>query len=129
MRTLFICLSIAALAIACEKEELPAEIEQTGIEGSYRLVEVLMDPGDGSGTFQPVTSDKIVEFHSGGTVTSNGIICNTSIATDSATTGTFNMQDSSITSTCQKLYFELSGNELQIQYPCIEPCISKYMKL
>ena len=36
--------------------------------GTWRLIEVRADPGDGSGTFQPVISSKTVTFETNGTM-------------------------------------------------------------
>lgn len=35
----------------------------------------MADPGDGSGTFQPVESDKTIEFKNNGSVITNNSLC------------------------------------------------------
>jgi hypothetical protein len=53
----------------------------------YYLIEVLLDLGDGSGIFEPVESEKFIELHQDGTVTSNGEICGFGVESNSATAG------------------------------------------
>lgn len=95
----------------------------------YYLIEVLLDPGDGSGIFEPVESEKFIELHQDGTVTSNGEICGFGVESNSATAGTFAFDTNTIsTPYCIDLSFELVENELIIDYPCIEPCRAKFLK-
>lgn len=70
MRIILIIFSTILLVLSCIEQEST----DNNLIGRWRLTEVLLDPGDGSGTFQGVSSDKIIEFHSDGTVTSNGEI-------------------------------------------------------
>ena len=107
---------------ACKKEEVSPFL------GKYKLIETLSDPGDGSGTFQAVTSDKMIEFEENHTVTSNGDLCSMSKEADGETTGTYSDLDSVLHSTSCSLDMEFDGNELIIIYPCIEPCKAKYIK-
>ncbi|MGB0177658.1 MAG: lipocalin family protein [Owenweeksia sp.] len=118
------------LALACGKGKNDnSNSLKTSFTGTYQLKEVLADPGDGSGTFQPVTSSKTITFTTNGTVSSNGDLCNMSVDSNTPTSGTYSLADSSITVTnCMKLYFEVSGNELIINYPCIEPCRARFTK-
>ena len=103
--------------------------------GKWKLTEILMDPGDGSGTFHPVNSKKITEFHSDGTITSNGSICMASVETNVPGSGTYSLADSTIHSAdCAKglplnTTFKMSGASLIISYPCDEPCREKYLKI
>lgn len=122
-------LLFSALVIAftsCEKEEQDSELVN-----SWKLIEVLADPGDGSGTFQPVTSDKIISFFEDGTVTSNGILCQMSSETGTGSTGTYSETELSITpDNCGfaafVMTYEFAGANLIINYPCFEPCREKY---
>lgn len=43
--------------------------------GSWELIEVLADPGDGSGTIEPVESNKTMDFSANGIVTTNSSLC------------------------------------------------------
>ena len=126
MKNLFFYLAIFGSLIACNKND----DTETGLVGQYQLVEVLDDIGDGSNTFQSVNSNKIIEFHSNGTVTSNGELCTIGVESNSATTGTYSLTDSTISSfNCNNLSFNSIGNEVIINYPCFESCRAKFLKL
>lgn len=115
----------ALLFSSCKKEESPELVN------SWKLIEILADPGDGSGTFQPVTSDKVVSFYADGTVTSNASICTMETQIGNGSSGTYSSVDSTITvngcaTTGFPLTFEMSGANLILNYPCFEPCKEKY---
>lgn len=130
MKKIIILLSILLTVFACNKSEVK-QID-TNLTGKWALTEVLADPGDGSGTFHPVQSNKILEFHADGTITSNGSICDMSIEANSPSSGTYSLADSTISpADCNypmKIKFEHSGSLLILYYPCIEPCSMKYEK-
>jgi hypothetical protein len=107
------------------KEETPT------IVSKWHLIEMLADPGDGSGQFQPVTSDKIVEFFEDGTITSNGSICIMGTENTSGSTGTYDSTTMTIdvddcTGGHVPLSYEMDGSYLILNYACIEPCREKY---
>ena len=102
-----------------------------GLVSKWRLIELLADPGDGSGTFQPVASNKMIEFYDDGTITSNGSICTLSITSDSPSNGTYNSSTMEIeVEECvgghAPLNYEILGEQLILNYPCIEACREKY---
>ena len=112
------------LAISCDKETVDPDVVD-----SWQLVEMLSDPGDGSGVFMPVNSDKTITFYTNGQVECLGYLCQHSAQSGTVTTGTYSLVDSTINGTnCNILNFELSQNYLIIDYPCIEPCRAKYEK-
>ena len=130
MKQLLIILISAVLFHACEKDD---QTTDTYIIGKWKLIEVLADPGDGSGTFHSVNSNKIIEFHADGTISSNGSICDMSVEADEASTGLYSLEDHTISSSdCSysplKITFEFQGSNLILNYPCIEPCRAKYKK-
>ncbi|WP_136479871.1 hypothetical protein [Cognatitamlana onchidii] len=112
--------------------------------GRWRLTAQLTDPGDGSGVFSAVKSDKVLEFFSDGEVKVNGSMCYMTTNTNSEQTGTFELvSDSSNDAnhdgiikpdTCEfgsrNIYFDfpLDGG-LILWYTCIEACGEKYEKL
>ena len=123
--TLFI-ISLGVVISCSKKEDKQTE---TSSGEKYKLIEMLADPGDGSGTFQAVTSSKTIEFKTNGTVVSNGKLCDMSTSSSSATAGTYSFTDSTISSAnCNSLPFEITGKHLIIFYPCIEPCQGKFEK-
>ncbi|MGV8093569.1 MAG: lipocalin family protein [Mangrovibacterium sp.] len=129
MKKILILLFCAGILLACnESDDYDPELT-----GKWKLAEVLADPGDGSGTFHKVSSKKTLEFYADGTITSNGSICQMSADSDSPSTGTYSLQDSTITSIeCadlpMKIRFRKTGSVLLLIYPCIEGCIGKYEK-
>jgi hypothetical protein len=130
MKQLLVLLFSAVLFHACEKDD---QITGTYIIGKWELTEVLADPGDGSGTFQSVNSNKIIEFHTDGTISSNGSICDMSLEANEASIGTYSLEDYTISPAgCSysplKITFEFQNSYLILNYPCIEPCRAKYKK-
>ena len=105
----------------------------TELTGNWKLIEVLLDPGDGSGTFSSIESEKIITFESGGIITSNGNLCDMSINSDNQTSGTYSNSESTFNSAdCNNpdynFTFEQNESILIINYPCIEPYQAKYIK-
>lgn len=127
MKQLFIFLSAALVLQACNQEE-----SEPDIVSNWHLIEQLADPGDGSGTFQPVSSGKTVQFFEDGTWNSNGSLCTMSSESNNPSTGTFSVSDSTITvDDCgfappYPMTFQIQGGFLILNYPCIEPCREKY---
>lgn len=98
------------------------------------MVEQLADPGDGSGVFVSVDSQKVVEFFEDGSFCSNGSICTMDVATTSPSTGTYDDETMMIdVDDCTVGHFprtyDISADTLIINYPCIEPCREKFLRL
>jgi hypothetical protein len=117
---------------ACKNDDddSNSKIELTG---NWKLIEVLADPGDGSGTFNSVESDKTITFNLDGTINSNGRLCDMSLEANNPTNGTYSISEltfnsSDCTNPDYNYEFEQNGNFLIINYPCFEPCRAKYMK-
>lgn len=132
MKKLFFVIVVSAIICSCSKNE--EKTNKAEIVGRWGLKAVLSDPGDGSGTFQEIDSDKIIEFFDDGRIKSNGTLCDMSPLTGFPTEGTYSLSDSTISSSaCQnlpmKLTFQISGSYMIINYPCIEPCRAKFVKL
>jgi len=129
-KILFILLTIGIL-YSCNKND--DSNSRTQLIGNWKLIEVLVDPGGGSGTFNSVESDKIITFENDGTITSNGNLCDMSINSDNQTSGTYSNSEMSFNSAdCNNpdydFSFEQNGKVLIINYPCFEPCQAKYIK-
>lgn len=122
--------AIAIYACGCSKEE---EGQQAATyESKWNLSAVYMDPGDGSGNFTPVTSSKYFEFYADGTLKSNGEICSMDADTQQATVGTFSATNKTLVSancavSTWNITYEMRGDTLDVYYPCIEPCIARYL--
>jgi hypothetical protein len=143
MKQLLLLALLSSLLFACEKEPIEKQPESCietcevvyPILGEWELIETYMDPGDGSGTFQPVNSNKIITFSANGTISSNENICD--IATNpntsnSPSSGTYS--NNSINVNCHvnqpwDITFQQTGNILILNYPCICGCQAKYRRL
>ena len=132
MKKLVFTLAAVGILFSCNNDDdLDSETE---LVGNWKLIEILADPGDGSGTFSSVESEKIITFKNDGTITSNGNLCDMSISSDNQTSGIYNNFSESTfnSSDCNNpdynFTFEQNGNILIINYPCIEPCKAKYKK-
>jgi len=131
MKNIILLFFSFVLISSCSSTSEEVTVDQSEL-GTWRLIEVLTDPGDGSGTFQPVVSSKTVTFETNGTVRCLGNLCNLSIASSPQTTGTYSRNTRSITtSNCNQLQltYEITADELIINYPFIETCKSKYVRI
>lgn len=131
MKNIILLFFSFVLISSCSSTSEEVTVDQSEV-GTWRLIEVLADPGDGSGTFQPVISSKTVTFETNGTVRCLGNLCNLSIASSPQTTGTYSRNTRSITtSNCNQLQltYEIIADELIINYPFIETCKSKYVRI
>jgi hypothetical protein len=130
MKNFFLFILIIGFVSSCNKND---EISSSSdLEGRWKLSEIFADPGNGSGTFQSVTSNKTLVFDNNGNVTSNGIICDMSSGTNLSSSGTYSLINGKINSSlCPNIniQFELNNNTLLLIYPCIEPCKSKYIRV
>ncbi|GAL76734.1 hypothetical protein JCM19275_2070 [Nonlabens ulvanivorans] len=103
------------------------------IVGTWQLTANLSDPGDGSGSFQSVSSNKTITFNADGTFTSNGDVCDMSITTSTNTNGTYNTTDKTINANCGTtnlpISYTIDNLTMDISYFCIEACQSRYRKI
>ena len=126
-----IFLVLVGLVINCSGD---SEDVDPALIGRWKLKAVLLDPGDGSGTFQSVDSDKFIEFLSNDEVSSNGNLCNGGASSDDPSSGVYALPDSilQIDGCTQDVFltrFRIENGKLILSYPCIEPCEEKYDKL
>ncbi|TBN06746.1 hypothetical protein EYD45_02355 [Hyunsoonleella flava] len=120
--------------------------EETQLLGKWQVIEHLLDPGDGSGTFKPVTSQRVIEFFLDGSVKVNGNLCFLTTEIGEKQTGTYEItsnpnadttfdgeiipDDDDCNSEFYKIYFDISADgHLILWYPCIEPCGEKFKKV
>lgn len=131
MKTL-IALLFLCIFLSCNedgKTNAPADIV-----GTWKLVEMYSDPGDGSGDFLPVESDKVITFSSKGIYISNGTTCTISRDTEEMSKGKFNWSEQVlIPENCEygerELPYEIQESYLILHYFCIEGCAEKYEKI
>jgi len=137
-KVIFILLIPFLFAFTCEEEKeekqviLPS-VKSNELLGKWQLIETLEDPGDGSGTFQPVVNGKIIEFIEDNTIANldSPFSCN-SPDINLPIIATYSEKDKKITfSDCPdfSLGVEIKNGNLFLYPPCIEACASKYKKI
>lgn len=131
MKTIKLLISLVFLTlISCDNTD--ADDTANALVGTWKYTEMLADPGNGSGTFILVTSDKTITFDALGNVTSNGSLCDMSTASNNSSSGTYDLTTNTINSnSCpnSNIIYEFSGTSLILNYPCIEPCKAKFVKV
>lgn len=126
----FLLLALALFTFSCAEDD--DTLIPSGIVGEWELVEFLGDPGDGSGVFQPIDSDKRITFTEQNTFSATESMC--SFNDDTESTGTYSLENNTIsTDNCataggSSIGLELIGNELIVSYLCIEACQEKYRR-
>ncbi|GHC57302.1 hypothetical protein [Ulvibacter litoralis] len=134
MRNGILYVALFAFLFSCNSND-DATSSETELIGTWKLVENYADPGDGSGDFETVDSNKTIQFHSDGSITSNGSLCDMSIQSTTPTSGTYSSTDFTINSEdCTNssgfnITYTMNNSFLTISYPCIESCLSKYVKV
>lgn len=118
---------------SCQSDfELP-DSETTDIIGSWELIELLTDPGDGSGQFESTKLDIRLEIDEHLNLKANGVLCGFS-ESESVLTGKISLADSIITATCSsgtlRHKFSLFESNLNLQnLSCRESCAAKFSKI
>lgn len=128
MKKILFILLVIGISFSCNNDD--GSNADVDLIGNWKLVEVYSDPGDGSGNFEAVDSEKTIEFKIDGTLSANGELCVLNSDANTPVNGTFSVSDFTInTPNCLTLTFEQNGNALIISIPCIEPCLAKYRKI
>lgn len=121
-------LLVVAMATSCTPDESPE------LQSRWQLIAYLADPGDGSGQFVPVNSEKTIALFDDGTFQSNGTLCQMDASTGQGSSGTYSEAESTITpDDCSgsplPIMYVLENGHLILSYPCFEPCREKYAAL
>lgn len=108
------------------------DIESQGTTGEWKLIEMLADPGDGSGQYVPVESSKSISILEDGTYSSNGDICSFSVLVADPSSGNYEETENGYVIDCQtpflshlRLSLDNDGY-LIVAFACIEPCLQKF---
>ncbi|TXD82065.1 lipocalin family protein [Subsaximicrobium wynnwilliamsii] len=131
MKRLLVGVMSLLLINSCANDDDASQNDLT-LVGQWQLVAFYGDPGDGSGDFQPLTSSKTITFEADGSLSSNANLCLVFSDVGEPSAGTYSETDASISiADCSdfNLVFEISATNLIIDYPCIEACREKYVKL
>ena len=134
-----ILILIAVLFFNCSSDDDKSIIENKELLGKWKGIELLADPGDGSGTFQPVAYNRTIEFFNDGKVIANGTLCFMS-SESTPSSGTFTLISESefsegeiIPNDCNsdfyKISFKIEDSNLVLWYPCIKGCGEKFEKV
>jgi hypothetical protein len=134
MKKLLLFFTTVVLIFSCSNDEDNQANNNTELTGNWKLIEVYMDPGDGSGDFQAVNSEKTLTFLADGSISSNGNLCHMANTTNIASSGTYSLANGTITipscdDTTYSTSFEIIGTNVILSYSCIEGCREKYEKI
>ncbi|HTE01493.1 MAG TPA: hypothetical protein VK668_19535 [Mucilaginibacter sp.] len=133
MKHLSYFLAIAAILFisACKKANLEDKTslkENASLTGKWRLVENLLDPGDGSGTWMPVTASTELTFNADGTTYGTAFPAYVNYAIKDSVTLTFHQGDT----TTQNYRYKISHDTLMMSpdgpIRCYEACGIKFKK-
>ncbi len=127
-----ICFILLILFLSsCKKDDANPN---NALEGTWRLIEMYADPGDGSGDFRPVNSEKIILFKADGTYSSNGNVCDFSTMANEDTQGNYLAIEMGYQIVCEsefssELRLEVREGYLIVSFFCIEPCQQKFQRI
>lgn len=124
----------------CSEEVNPCDNPEfdctASVESHWELIEVLADPGNGSGSFNEVSSERNIIFLTDNTFISEGLLCNPDLTNTEIHTGNIRYGDSENTlefeacdNTIDQVRFVIEGDELLVYFQCIEACIHKYKRV
>ncbi len=133
MRTLLFSVFILPILFLSGCKDSKTTVDPNSLQGTWNLIETLVDPGDGSGTFQPADYSKQITFFQGTTYVCTGSTC---FMGNSSTSSSGTYDEVSLTLQPQggcpngsfPVHYKLENGYLIISYPCIEGCQEKYEK-
>lgn len=119
--------------VSCQSDLMQPNSEITKINGKWQLLEVLVDPGDGSGEFAATDLDIVLEIDENLNVVANGVLCGYA-ESKNILTGQISLKDSIITSNCERtmLRHKLSLYKVNLilsNLNCREACMAKFIKI
>ncbi|MFT6844068.1 MAG: hypothetical protein ACJAUV_000238 [Flavobacteriales bacterium] len=103
-------------------------MDERVISGTWLLKELLLDPGDGSGVFEPVVSEKNMVFELNGVLESNGDVCQSTATQDNSSSAIYSIIDNTISNDNCTITFTYNDSVMIINYSCFEPCKGKFVK-
>lgn len=141
MKKIFIVVCIIITSFSCKKTEvIQPTIPDSNIVSCWELIEVYVDPGDGSGTYNPVVSEKQLIFQKNGIIKSNYMFCGVGDISylkkdsyakydDTKRTITYDTCLSKKVDPETLNYTYLNDSILEVKHFCIEGCGEKYLKI
>ena len=142
MKNLSVFIAVLFALVSCSDNDDEINPENPKLIGTWLLVEQYYDPGDGSGEYEKIESEKSIEFLEDGIFKSNGELCDLNSSTDANSSGTYLMNDTIISQFSDenylmpegcgieeyKVYFHIEESSLILSFPCIEGCGQKYAR-
>jgi hypothetical protein len=123
MKRYFSLLILLACFISCSKDSSPKS-ESPDILGAWKVTEILIDPGDGSGTFEPYPEDWSLYFNTDGYIGTEFSLCDPTFHAPQGTSyGFLYIADENriVTNGCHgesfTLTYRLDGENLILHYP------------
>ena len=142
MKNVILASLILGILFSCSSDDENQTSIDAELIGQWQLIETYYDPGDGSGTYESINSEKTIEIFGNGTFVISGPLCQLSTATGGLVMG--NVFDSNLSDGYQLVSNEncdpentsaeygvsLGNADLIISYTaCIEGCGHKYEKI
>lgn len=129
---LLMLVHVLLLSFSCNSDD--DTVTQENLTGEWLLIEVLSDPGDGSGQFRTVESDKRISITDNGTYSSNGDICSFSTLSGDPSEGSYQEDDNGFFVDCDSPFpspvrLNIDNGNLILTFTCIEPCQQKFRRL
>ena len=125
--------TLLSFVVSCANKDDYFDGSQGQLLSQWKLIAMYTDPGDGSGDFETVSSNKTVSFYSDDVIASNGDLCIMGTNTTDGSFGTFTIgTTNTITpNSCTfeppfSMTFVIENSILLIYYTCIEACVEKY---
>jgi hypothetical protein len=133
MKKTLLLLFAAFALLACQNDQ-DDQLNLTVLEGTWLLTEVLFDPGDGSGEFRKIDSERQMSLAPDNTYTTNYDVCQ-AIEEGEKFSGSFERIDAQeflipcAGSLLNSVQGRLEDGYLVLYYPCDEPCAYKFRKI
>lgn len=132
---------LTLLILSCSDNDDVFSADIPELTGTWLLVEQYSDPGDGSGGFMEVDSEKVIHFLEDGIFKSNGKLCNLDKTIGPNTLGKYVVNDTLTSFSPEnyllpegcnfvdyKVHIRFDERSLILAYPCIEGCAQKFKK-
>lgn len=133
MRSVLFFIVVGILLVGCQKDA-DDRLTLTQLEGTWLLTEVLFDPGDGSGQFEPSDAGFSITLAPDNTFEANFHVCRVFEPGDRREGDYVRIGELEILISCQEQILNsvqgrLEEGNLIFYYPCITPCVYKFRKV